>query len=184
MKQEKKVALLIVKVIIVIHFSLLFLFCIPDGVLNEKTKGIASAYANPLFQGRWNLFAPDPPKRHKEIIYRYNGSEWKRVVDEIERKHNAVRIGSSTKMYHVIQNASHYLWEDYYKYSSDSIRESVGYLGMKHLLNKYIESEIKTPPYGSCEMALLIEHIVKEEGKATITDTLHFPPFEIIQPYH
>ncbi len=184
MNREKKIALLIVKVIIAIHFFLLFLFCIPDGLLHEKTREIASAYANPLFQGRWNLFAPDPPKRHKEIIFRYNNDQWERVVGEIEKRHNAIRIGSSTKMYHVVQNASHYLWEDYYKYPNEDIKKSIGYKGMEHLLGKYIENKIKTPPFGRCEMALLIEYTDKQDGGEVVIDTLHFPPFEFVLPYH
>lgn len=93
-----------------------------------------------MFQARWNLFAPDPPKHHKELRYKYfadgEWSDWQDPVSDVQNSHHQTRVGAATKMYHVIQNGSHYLWDDYYKFPGDSIKNSFGYLTMNYFVSQ------------------------------------------------
>ena len=176
----------IVKMIFFIHFILLFIYCFPDNYTPDLAQKISSSYANPLFQGRWNLFAPEPPKQHKEFRYRYRNwgmwSNWEDPTSVIKERHDFSRIGPSTKMYHVLQNGAHYLWEDYYKYSKDSVEISFGYQSMKHMVGQMIKDNHflakPKPNIDSVEMILIIRDIDILKGEGNIlSDTLIYPSF-------
>ncbi|MEM7163233.1 MAG: DUF5819 family protein [Bacteroidota bacterium] len=178
MNKSQKNSLLIIKIILALHFILLFLFCLPDGLVNQEMRAFSNAYANPLFQGRWNLFAPEPPRQHKSLIYRYsktdNRSEWIDLTHGVKEKHDAVRIGASTKMYHVLQNGSHYLWEFYFQH--DTQRDSIKLRNMQHLLFEKIRNEAGAYP-DEVEMALLLESSPDFHDGSIKSDTLFFNAF-------
>lgn len=180
MNESQKKALIVVRLILLFHFSLLFVYCFPDGWMNEKIRVVANAYANPLFQGRWNLFAPEVPKEHKSLIYRFKEEEdfspWLKLTEGVQQRHDAIRIGASTKMYHVLQNGSHYLWEFYYQ--NESARDSVKLINMQHLLIQKIKDEYELVPQ-EIQMALVLNSSPNFETGEWGTDTLDFNAFTL-----
>ena len=180
MKPSQKLLLNIFKIAFFTHFILLFFFCVPDQFVPTFIDDLSKRYAYPLFQARWNLFAPDPPKEHKEIRFKYcsNGawSEWQDPVSAIENAHNKTRIGAPTKLFHVIQNGSHYLWDDYYKHKGDSIQLSFGFQTMSHLISK-MHPEISMD---SLQLRLVLESPKNfEDNKAGEIRYLEFPSIAI-----
>ena len=186
MRRSHIIVINMVKFLSVIHFGFLFIFCMPDGVFPDKVRQQANGYAYPLFSGRWNLFAPSPPMAHKEIRYRrWTGNQYGPWIDplhEVGEKHHSNRIGSSTKMFHIIQNSGKYLWDDYYRFGMDSVIHSFGYCSTKHLINQLDKNKygnMLSYPEDSIEIALITQSIAIDEARGNeAADTLYFPKFE------
>lgn len=118
---------------------------------------------------------------HKELRFKYyakgNWSDWQDPVTDIETAFNKNRLGAPTKLYHVIQNGSHYLWDDYYTYNGDSVITSFGYQTMNYFIPKmYPEIEMD-----SVQLKLILEGPVDFIGVGEETyKELHFPPKIVI----
>lgn len=82
------------------HFALLFIYCMPKATSKETSRAtyIATGYAYPLYDQRWNLFAP-APKMNYRLKFRYKDvdSVWSEDVYPIDTYHsqNAIFSGSS-----------------------------------------------------------------------------------------
>ena len=65
-----------VLLLVVVHAALLACYTLPEGMVPERARTLATAYARGLFHQQWQLFAPDPPTCSCHLEWRTAAGEW------------------------------------------------------------------------------------------------------------
>lgn len=94
---------------IVIHFTLILIFCFSGYFTNFRLAGISIRYVFPVFNQNWRLFAPQPPLSNKYFYYRCvfdddSNSPWIRSGVELLKKHKSFLFWNFGKQYYIAQS--------------------------------------------------------------------------------
>ena len=81
---------------LVFHFTLIFIYAFPEGVFPNKLKEVSAFYVSPLYEQKWNMFAPCPIKSYEaKIKYSFeDGSEsdWIKPTKSAKEWHSMLRF--------------------------------------------------------------------------------------------
>lgn len=78
-----------------LHFLAIVIYAMPGGILPKRIVKVSVFYVEPLFQQKWNMFAPCPVlSHHTEIKYYFEGGDttgWISPSEEAVSKHMYLR---------------------------------------------------------------------------------------------
>lgn len=132
--------------ILACHFILIAIYNFTD--LSEKSSVLSLAahrYVQPLFFQNFKLFAPDPPKSHREIYFRIedsngNKSNWINPGKEDLAIHSKFRFTHHAKLraaYDYISRNMEYLHEQNLKGKNDVLEQTIDRYFLLHARKKY-----------------------------------------------
>ena len=85
-----------------IHFTLMFFYCLPINLKNEKVSFISRLYIYPVFHQNWGLFVPAPnEERRLYVRYKVNNefNSWEDILArEINAHKNNRVVGGEAKV--------------------------------------------------------------------------------------
>lgn len=77
---------------IVIHFTFIFVYALPDSFSSTRIKSITTAYIEPIFTQKWAMFAPCPIiDGHVEVRYVFSSGDstpWISPTEKARLVHN------------------------------------------------------------------------------------------------
>ncbi len=96
----KRLVSLICLCIILLHFSLLFIYSSPLNKQTTKLNFYSTVYSYPFFHQSWSLFAPTPTKKTDLYVRYFTNNKWSSwaniLQNEINKHQHNVMAGNET----------------------------------------------------------------------------------------
>lgn len=77
---------------VIIHFTFIILYALPDSFANARLKTYSTAYVEPIFTQKWSMFAPCPViDGYTEVRYVFNSDDttgWLRPTEHAKSVHS------------------------------------------------------------------------------------------------
>lgn len=79
-------------ILIVLHFSLIFVYALPESLSNSTLKAWSKPYVEPIFTQTWGMFSPCPTLNgHVELRYKFEDglqTKWASPTETAEKFHS------------------------------------------------------------------------------------------------
>lgn len=105
---KRKLLFMVITIGILHHIVMEGLYLLPLNPLTKNYHKYVTAYINPIFSQRWQLFAPEPALYSLKFWYRCGDSEgkelpWLDPENQILKNHQSFRFTSNGKLLYIYQ---------------------------------------------------------------------------------